>query len=153
MPSREEKSISAEQTYDTDISALGEMERELLRLSERTAARLRKHDLAAGTVQVKIRQSDFTTCTRQRSIKPPASGTDQVFAIARDLMRAWLDRNVGAKIRLLGVGGSNLVPAQQPDLFSDDNLQSAGRVDQTVDAIRDRFGTESVERASTLDRH
>jgi DNA polymerase-4 len=153
VPSREEKSISAEQTYDTDLSALGEMERELLRLAERTAARLRKHDLAAGTVQVKIRQSDFTTCTRQRSIRPPASGTDQVFAIARDLLRAWIDRNAGAKIRLLGVGGSNLVPAQQPDLFGDDKLQSAGRVDQTVDAIRDRFGTESVERASTLDRH
>lgn len=153
VPSREEKSISAEQTYDTDISALDEMERELLRLSERTAARLRKHDLAAGTVQIKIRQSDFTTCTRQRSIKPPASGTDQVFAIARDLLRAWIGRNAGTKIRLLGVGGSNLVPARQPDLFGDDNLQPAGRVDQTVDAIRDRFGTESVERASTLDRH
>ena len=153
VPSREEKSISAEQTYDTDLSALDDMERELLRLSERTAARLRKHDLAAGTVQVKIRQSDFTTCTRQRSIKPPASGTDQIFAIARDLLRAWLSRNAGAKIRLLGVGGSNLAPAQQADLFGDENLQPAGRVDRTVDAIRDRFGNESLERASTLDRY
>jgi len=153
VPSRQEKSISAEETYDTDLAALDVMERELLRLSERTAARLRKHDLAAGTVQVKIRQSDFTTFTRQRSIKPPASGTDQVFAVARELLRAWLGRNAGAKIRLLGVGCSNLAPAQQPDLFGDDSLQPANRVDQTVDAIRDRFGTESVERASTLDRH
>jgi DNA polymerase-4 len=153
VPSREEKSISAEQTYDSDISSLDEMERQLLRLSERTAARLRKHDLAAGTVQVKIRQSDFTTCTRQRSINPPASGTDQVFAIARDLLRTWLGRNAGARIRLLGVGGSNLVPAQQPDLFGDENPQPASRVDQTIDAIRDRFGTEFVERARTLDRH
>jgi len=153
VPSRQEKSISAEQTYDTDLVTRAAMESELLRLCERTAARLRKHELAAGTVQVKIRQSDFKTCTRQRSIKPPASGTDQIFAVASDLLHAWLDRNTGAKIRLLGVGGNNLVQAQQPDLFSDDNLQAASRVDQTVDAIRDRFGTESVERASTLDRH
>lgn len=150
VPSRDEKSISAEQTYDADISVLDAMERELLRLSERTAARLRKHDLVAGTVQIKIRQTDFTTCTRQRSIKPPASGTDQIFAIARDLLRAWLSRNPGAKLRLLGVGGSNLAPAQQADLFGDEHLQP---VDRTVDAIRDRFGAQSVERASTLDRY
>ena len=152
VPSRQEKSISAEQTYDTDLVTRGAMERELLRLSERTAARLRKHHLTAGTVQVKIRQADFSTCTRQRSIKPPASGTDQVFAVASDLLRTWLARNAGARIRLLGVGGSNLMPARQPDLFGDGAPQAASRVDATVDAIRDRFGIDSVERASTLER-
>jgi DNA polymerase-4 len=153
LASRAEKSISAEETFDTDLADKDSMERELLRLVERTTTRLRKHGLAAGTVQVKIRRSDFTTCTRQRSIKPPASGTDQIYAIACDLLRAWLERNAGARIRLLGVGGSNLAPVQQADLFADDNAEPVRRVDQTVDAIRDRFGTDSLERASTLERH
>ena len=153
LASRAEKSISAEETFDTDLVDRDSMERELLRLAERTSTRLRKHGLGTGTVQVKIRRSDFTTCTRQRSIKPPASSTDQIYAIARDLLRTWLERNAGARIRLLGVGGSNLAPVQQADLFADDNAEPASRVDQTVDAIRDRFGTDSLERASTLERH
>ena len=153
IASRAEKSISAEETFDTDLADKDSMQRELLRLVERTTTRLRKHGLAAGTVQVKIRRSDFTTCTRQRSIKPPASGTDQIYAIACDLLGAWLERNAGARIRLLGVGGSNLAPLQQEDLFADDNAEPVSRVDQTVDAIRDRFGTDSLERASTLERH
>ena len=153
VASRAEKSISAEETFDTDLVDRTAMERELLRLAERTATRLRKHGLGAGTVQLTIRQSDFTTCTRQRSIKPPASSTDQIYAIACDLLRTWLERNAGARIRLLGVGGSNLAAVQQADLFADDNAEPVSRVDQTVDAIRDRFGTDSLERASTLERH
>ena len=126
------------------------MERELLKLTERTTARLRHAELAAGTVQVKIRQSDFKTFTRQRRVNPPASGTDQVFAVARDLLAKWLARNPGAKIRLLGVGGSGLVRAAQPDLFSAETRDSA--VDKTVDEIRDRFGNTLLTRARTLDR-
>ena len=114
------------------------MDRELLRLAERTASRLRKTDLAANTIQIKIRQSDFKTYTRQRSVKPPAGGTDQIYAVARGLLQTWLGRNPGAKIRLLGVGGSNLVPAKQPDLFAAAPDQPSATIDQTVDEIRDR---------------
>jgi DNA polymerase-4 len=153
LAARAEKSISAEETFDTDLVDKAAMEVELLRLAERTTTRLRKHGLGAGTVQVKIRRSDFTTCTRQRSIKPPASSTDQIYAIACDLLRTWLERNAGARIRLLGVGGSNLAPVQQADLFANNTAEPVSRVDKTVDAIRDRFGTNSLERASTLERH
>ncbi|MBT8107600.1 MAG: DNA polymerase IV [Gammaproteobacteria bacterium] len=149
-PSRAEKSISAEQTYSADLARRKDMERELLKLTERTTARLRRAQLAAATVQVKIRQSDFTTFTRQRKVHPPANGTDQVFAVARDLLGKWLARNPGAKIRLLGVGGSDLAPATQPDLFAAEAQDSA--VDKTVDKIRDRFGNTLLTRARTLDR-
>lgn len=150
VPSREEKSISAEETYDRDLATRSQMDRELLRLTERTATRLRKAGLAAGTVQVKIRQSDFKTCTRQRKIQPPVNGTDSIFAIARELLGTWLNRNPGARIRLLGVGGSDLAPAEQPDLFAAGD--SGGAIDETVDRIRDRFGAEVLGRARTLDR-
>ena len=149
---REEKSISAEETFDTDLSSPADMDRELLRLTERTASRLRRAALAANTIQIKIRRADFKTYTRQRSVKPPASGTDQIYAVARDLLNTWLVDNPGARIRLLGVGGNNLAPTQQPDLFSTDTGQDNTVVDNTVDEIRDRFGTSSVARARTLDR-
>jgi len=151
IPSRAEKSISAEETYDTDLAERGEMERQLLRLAERTSGRLRKAHLAAGTVQVKIRQSDFRTFTRQKSLRPPGNGTDQIFEIARGLLRTWLVRNPGTRIRLLGVGGSGLAPAAQDDLFAGQDTAPGTEVDRTVDEIRDRFGSASVGRARTLD--
>jgi DNA polymerase-4 len=150
---REEKSISAEETYDADLADRGDMERELLRLAETTAARMRKSQLQAGTVQVKIRQSDFQTFTRQRSVQPPINSTDQVYHVACELLGTWLEENPGTRIRLLGVGGSNLSPAEQRDLFADDCNPATSAVDRTVDDIRDRFGSLSVSRARTLDRH
>ena len=148
VPGRAEKSISAEQTFDRDLVARDDMEQALLRLTERTSQRLRKAGLVAGTVQVKIRQSDFTTVTRQHAMRPPGNGTDAIYALARALLREWLHDNAGARIRLLGVGGSRLSPAAQPDLFADERRERP--VDSTVDAIRDRFGDLSVARARTL---
>ena len=151
VSSRGEKSISAEETYDRDLDDRREMDRELLRLTERTSRRLRKAGLQAGTVQVKIRQSDFSTFTRQKTLRPAASGTDQIYAIARDLLEKWFDQNPGARIRLLGVGGARLTPAEQGDLFAETSA-AAAPVDKTVDAIRDKFGNAAVGRASTLGR-
>ena len=151
VPSRDEKSISAETTYDQDLVSRRDMERELLRLAERTCRRLRKAGLLAGTVQVKIRRSDFRTFTRQQGLNPPGNATDRVYALARELLGAWLQANPGARVRLLGVGGSSLVHAEQGDLF--EHAGSAGRpVDKAVDEIRERFGSTSVGRARTLDR-
>lgn len=149
VSSHDEKSISAEETYDSDLASPDAMDRELLRLSERTATRLRKHELAAGTVQVKIRQSDFKTFTRQRSITPASDKTDQVYGIAWELLHGWLRQNPEARIRLLGVGCSKLVPIRQQDLFASIEVQPA--VDRTVDEIRDRFGSAAMARARTLE--
>ncbi len=149
---REEKSISAEETYDIDLDDRGDMERELLRLAETTARRMRKSGLQAGTVQVKIRQADFQTFTRQKSVQPPINNTDQIYHIACELLGLWLEENPGMRIRLLGVGGNNLSPAGQQDLFAADDCPAADAKDQAVDEIRDRFGNLSVGRARTLER-
>ncbi len=149
---RGERSISAEETYDTDLTDTAEMDRELLRLTERTARRLRKAGLAAGTVQVKIRRADFTTYTRQRTINPPTSGTDQVYAIARELLRDWLREQPGAAVRLLGVGGGKLAEEGQAELFTASPEEDRSAVDNTVDKVRDKFGLDALGRASTLKR-
>ena len=152
VSSRAEKSISNEQTYDVDLCDRRDMERQLLRLAERTAGRLRKAALSAGTIQVKIRQSDFRTFTRQKQLKPPGNGTDQIYAVARELLAAWLISNPDAKIRLLGVGCTSLAPAEQPDLFGDGDTSRSSDFERTIDAIRDRFGSDALARAKTLDR-
>jgi DNA polymerase IV len=149
VPSRAEKSISSEETYDCDLSEPAEMVRQLLRLSERTAARLREKGLVAGTVTVKIRRSDFSTYTRQRMLHPPGNNTEQLFESAKDLLARWRLAFPGARVRLLGVGGSNLAPAAQADLFSSDAPSRDG-INRTADAIRSRFGDGALGRARVL---
>ncbi len=151
QPSRRDKSISAESTFDEDLSERRAMRRQLLRLSEKTATRLRAKELVAGTVQVKIRQSDFTTFTRQSALKPPGNSTETLYKAATILLDEWLAEYPGARIRLLGVGGSALVRDAQPDLFAPQVSAGGTQLDQTVDEIRGRFGDTSLGRARTLD--
>ena len=151
QPSRRDKSISAEITFDEDLSERRTMRRQLLRLSEKTASRLRAKELVAGTVQVKIRQSDFSTFTRQSALKPPANSTETLYKAATILLDDWLAEYPGARIRLLGVGGSALVRDAQPDLFAPQVPAGGTQLDQTVDEIRGRFGDTSLGRARTLD--
>ena len=149
-PSRTDKSISAEKTFDKDLSRTQDMDRQLLALTERTASRIRAKNLVAGTVQIKIRQADFTTFTRQKAMRPPGNATDQIYEMARVLLHQWLSEHPGAEIRLLGVCGSDLSAAEQRDLFADADMSQSSPVDETVDRIRDRFGKSSVNRARTL---
>jgi DNA polymerase-4 len=145
-----DKSISAEETFDEDLSSRKDMERELLRLAERTTSRLRAKSLLAGTVQIKVRRSDFATFTRQKSLHPPGNGTDQVFEVSRSLLHNWQGEYPDARVRLLGVGCSALAPAGQQDLFDISADSGGSKLDDTVDRIRDRFGKSSVSRARTL---
>lgn len=151
VPSRREKSISAEETYDRDLQSRGEMERQLLALAERTSSRLRKAGLAAGTVQLKIRRSDFRTFTRRKRLHPPDNGTQRIHALAKGLLSDWLQRNPGARVRLLGVGGTDLTPAAQDDLFADTPARPATGIDRTLDEIRERYPDTATGRARSLD--
>lgn len=147
VPWRDEKSISAEETYDADLHDPEDMLTRLQRLTERTARRLRKAELMAGTVQVKIRRADFTTYTRQTSLGTPSNSTEQLFAVARELLKNWLVEQPGAKVRLLGIGGSQLSKAAQRDLFDDSRDGTGDSVDRTLDNIRQRFPGLDVGRA------
>ncbi len=127
------------------------MHRQLLRLTERTTRRLRAKQFMAGTVQIKIRESDFTTYTRQCALHPPSNGTDQLYDAAKDLLAEWLADHAGASIRLLGVGGSDLGQSAQADLFDAVAPGKRSQLDQTADAIRDRFGDIPTGRARSLE--
>ena len=147
---RGDKSISAEETFDQDLTRIEDMQRELLRLTEKTTQRLRAKHLTAGTLQVKIRQSDFTTFTRQRTLRPPSDSVGTLYEVARELLADWLGEHPDSQVRLLGVGGSALGKADQLDLFPAQADTGASSVDQAVDDIRKRFGDLSVSRARSL---
>ena len=148
-PNREEKSISAEETYATDIRAASRLKVQLLGLADRAASRLRAHDLAAGRVSVKIRRADFTTYTRQRALCPPTQDTGVVSAVAQTLLEEWLATQPNAAVRLLGVGVGDLQDLPQRDLFSGASAEGS-RLDSAIDGIRDRFGSNMLTRASLL---
>jgi DNA polymerase-4 len=151
-PDREEKSISAEETFATDLRGAAPLTAQLLHLADRTAARLRAHELAAGRVSVKIRRADFTTYTRQRAVAPPTQDTAVISAAAQRLLEGWLTEQPNAAVRLLGVGVGDLQILQQADLFAPASgpPPKGSRLDTAIDDIRDRFGSALLTRASLL---
>jgi DNA polymerase IV len=148
-PNREEKSLSAEETYATDIRGAPQLIAQLLHLADRATSRLRAHQLAAGTVNVKIRRADFTTYSRQRGLGCVTQDTRVVSAAARTLLEEWLASQPGAAVRLLGVGVSDLQSVQQGDLFAGSPATNS-RLDTAIDGIRGRFGEKLLTRASLL---
>ena len=150
VPDLQEVQISSEETFDTDIDDPAQLRAELLRLADRSGARLRERGLAASCVTVKIRRADFTTYTRQRHIEPPTQETRVIARVAVELLDAWLTTQPGSALRLLGVGVSQLGPAVQLDLFTAPESARNQHLDRAVDGIRDRFGRGALARASSL---
>jgi len=150
----DEKSISAEETFQADLTEPARMHSEVLRLADRASARMRAQNLATGCVQVKIRRGDFATFTRQKRFEPSTTDSRTIARIAADLLAEWLKDQPHARVRLLGVGVNHLHAADQMDLFAAPASQAAASsstaLDATVDQIRERFGNLAVRRGSAL---
>ncbi len=136
---RDTKSVSAETTFDADLSTVAELERPLWRLSEKLARRLRESDYSAGGVVLKLKTARFALRTRAARLPGPTALPDLLFAAARGLLLREAD---GTAFRLIGIGASPLLPgadADRGDLADPD----AGRrvaAQAAVDALRARFG-------------
>jgi DNA polymerase-4 len=150
LPDVDEKQVSAEETFETDIADPAQLRAEIVRLADRTCARLRSRGLTARCVTVKIRRADFTTCTRQRHIEPATQETRVVTSVALDLLGQWLAEQPRAALRLLGVGVSEFAPAAQLDLFTAPQTARNQKLDAAVDCIREKFGAVSLKPASAL---
>ena len=109
---RETKSVSAEETFGEDVSVRETLVEELKRMAERIAQSLEKHGLVGRTVTLKLRLTDFTTLTRSTSRDNATAHGDAILADALRLLDAnW---EPGTRVRLIGVGVSNLRPVQAP---------------------------------------
>ena len=118
---------------------------------------LRKRDYRARTITVKIRDSDFRTRTRSRTLPEPIESDSAIYDVARDLLRELrADREVPT--RLLGVGLTGLtsetLEEAQLGLFSELAAGESERdrsLSRVVDELRDRFGRAAVKPGGTLE--
>lgn len=146
----DEKRISAEETFDTDLVDRARMHAELAQLTDRMCTRLRGSGWLAGCVVVKIRRKDFKTYTRQCAVTPATNETRPLATAAARLLDEWLEHQPKAQIRLLGVGAGDLTSNSQLDLFAVPESRRNQHLDATIDGIRAKFGSTALSRASSL---
>ncbi|WP_110182351.1 DNA polymerase IV [Nocardioides solisilvae] len=115
---REAKSVSVEDTYDTDLTDRRLMEALVTRQAGSVAERLGKHGLAGRTVTLKVRRHDFTTLSRSTTLVAP---TDRAEVVARTARALLADLDTSGGVRLLGVGVSGLADWVQEALFGEDD--------------------------------
>jgi DNA polymerase-4 len=102
------KSVSQERTFSRDIADPEALRRELWGMSQGVARRLKRKGLAAETVAVKLRYSDFDTLTRQMRLSVATDDDEEIYRAALVLLRRAWER--GRPVRLLGVAGRGLMP-------------------------------------------
>ena len=118
VPDREAKSVSAEETFERDLTDLAVLGREIDSMAARVGGRLRASAYSGRTVTLKLRRYDFTTITRSQTLPQPTDDARQIAATARRLLA---DAGTAGGLRLLGVGVSGLSVYAQGDLFAEDD--------------------------------
>jgi len=144
IPYQEQKSISTEQTFQTDTTDLNFLHAQLVRMTESIAFDLRQQNRLTGCVTVKLRYSDFETYTTQRSI-PYTNADHTLLQIAKELFSKLYERRL--LVRLLGIRFSNLIPGTyQINLFED--TQENIKLYQAIDSVKRQFGEGVLVRGS-----
>ena len=145
VPGREAKSISREVTFAEDVVDTQILHGVLLEHAEDVGRRLRKAGLAGRVVRLKLRYPPFETHTRQVALSSATQDDALIFRTGRDLLEAV--RKAREPVRLLGLGVADMQPegaVSQGELFAE--TPTGDEVNQTLDAIRDRFGAGSAHR-------
>jgi DNA polymerase-4 len=168
---RPTKSISHEETFPRDLTNRDELQRELVRMADSVAARLRRAGLRGRTVTLKVRYPTFETLTRASTLDRPADSASTIVEVAGRMLDGL---SLDAGVRLLGVGMTSLTDEIVEQLTFDDLLTvSGGRAhtasdrassdgepvtaedwaaaDLALDEIRDRFGRSSIGPARLID--
>ncbi|MEU7891423.1 DNA polymerase IV [Nonomuraea sp. NPDC049152] len=145
-----DKSIGAEETFAADVDDPEVIKRELLRLSERVAARVRAGGHVGRTVSVKLRRADFSTITRSRTLREPTDVAQEIYATACELYAAaGLER---IRLRLVGVRLENLKSADSAAHQLSLGEKEAGwrEAERAMDKAVRRFGPDAVVPASLV---
>ncbi|MFQ5984610.1 MAG: DNA polymerase IV [Alphaproteobacteria bacterium] len=148
-PNTAAKSISAETTFETDISDMDELRRELWSQCERVARRLKQGGIGAQAVMLKLKTADFKVLTRSRRLHVATQLAEVLYEGALPLL---VRAAVGERFRLIGVGATGLTTADgsdPPGLF-DGGLDRPAVVERTVDQIRARFGDKALVKGRSM---
>jgi DNA polymerase-4 len=149
VPDSAEKSIGAEETFEVDHTDRALLNRELLRLAERTAVSLRRRGLSGRTVSIKVRYADFTTITRARTLSVATNGSQEIYRTAASLFAEQAPpgavRLIGVRVEQLGEGD---ISGEQ--LLLDAPERGWREADMAADAARSKFGGAAIGPASLL---
>ncbi|GAB6898145.1 hypothetical protein JCM9957A_12350 [Kineosporia succinea] len=115
-PDRDAKSVSAEETFSTDLTDRRELMAHARRMAEKVVGRITKDGLCARTITIKVRSYDFSTITRSFTLDQPTDSLNKIMASIRHLLDAV---DVSDGVRLLGVGVAGLTDFAQTDLLAD----------------------------------
>jgi DNA polymerase-4 len=145
-----EKSISASQTFDVDLYQQEEILKEFLRLTEKSADRMRSKGLATNTISIKVRFTDFKTISRSKTLDLPTTGTQEIFEVAKALYLGLnLDRVL---IRLVGVSLDSLVENDDvKQMVLGERTSSWQQADRAIDRVKAKFGRASLRPARLVD--
>ncbi|MGE5551899.1 MAG: DNA polymerase IV [Bacteroidota bacterium] len=151
-PCESAKSIGQEVTFQHDTDDRDYLAGTLLLLSDRVARRARKAGVYGRTVVLKLRDLDFVTVTRRRTLDRPTDREETIYTTAKELAEAL---NWGRKkVRLIGVSLTNITDAsmgRQGALFGEANEgEKLDRLHRAVDAVRERYGESAIQRAGSL---
>ena len=141
----EEKSIGHEMTFETDVTDPVVLHRELLRLSDMVAVRLRRAGVMTRTVVLKLRFGDFTTITRSRTIAEPTDLARRIYEEVRSIHQAL--RMDDAAIRLIGVRAEQLHDSGAVQRGLWDETDGWREAEEVMDAASQRFGRGAVKPA------
>jgi len=156
VPDRPPKSVGHEETFPKDHHRHETLDPEIVRLADSVAGRLRRHNLAGRTVQLKVRFGDFRTITRSATLREPVDTGPRLAAVARELL-AQLDPSAG--VRLIGVSVSGLVAGDVRQLHLEGVGDDPGgdvaweQASRAVDEIRERFGDGAIGPAALASHH
>ena len=150
-PEHDMKSVSAETTFNKDLSQATDLVPVLRALSEKVSQRLKAGDIAGRTVVLKLKTQDFKLRTRNRQLADPTQLADRIFRTGLQLLDKELD---GTRFRLLGIGVSELSSderADPPDLV-DTQATKRAVAESAIDRLRNKFGRNAVETGYTFSK-
>ena len=147
-PNEERKGISAETTFNEDLSSRSDLEDKLAPLCERVARQARAGGVAGRVVTLKLRRTDFKIITRRRALPVPTQTAKTLFAVGRELLAKEVD---GRPWRLIGIGMADLIDADavEHDFFAGAE-QKALVEERAVDRLRARFGPNAITSGRAL---
>lgn len=143
-PDGDAKSISVEETYDSDLIGRDVVESALLAHAQRLSGRLRRAGLDSRTISLKVRFPDFQTVTRSQTLAGGIDGSRELYKVALELA-AGVD--FSQPVRLLGLGAGSLQRSDRPSQLRIDSEQGWEKMDDAVAGIRERFGDQAVNPA------
>ena len=148
MSRRDAKSIGSERTLHEDISSHAEIKTHLRHSADKIGKRLRRKQLVAAGVRVKLKTSDFRLLSRQCLLREPSDLAETLYSAGAQLVAQFDDPGPFRLVGLAAYGLSARQDPQQLGLLGGNDRQR--RLEATLDAIAERFGDDMVNRADDL---